>query len=475
MVIGGRYSLEREIGRGGMGAVWLGRDELLGRPVAIKRLGAPAGTDSLDLERAEREARIAAHLNHPNVVAVFDLVREGDVVWLVMEYVAGATLAEVIRRNQTLPIADTAAVLGQVAEALTAAHAAGIVHRDVKPSNILVGDDGSVKISDFGIARASSDSHLTQTGLVTGSPAYLAPEVASGGPATIASDVWSLGATAFHAVTGHPPYDVGENLMGALYRIVHEAPPRAEGADWLAPLVESTMVHDPARRWNMSDIVEFLSRTSGAVPGHQVRADLASQEAPAPDAADDRVAASYAAALTRHRPAARRRKPVGVLPLLVLAAAIALVVMVGLLVTQDTSDSDRVNAAPTQTPSPSPSSSDEPTAEPQPSESPEPPEEPRASEAGIEAFISDYLTTASRNPSEGFTRLTPSFQRASPRYDEFWRSVRNPQISSISADADDLTVTYVYRYTRDGQGRRSEEVTLQLAFKDGTYLIDGES
>ena len=179
-MIAGRYTLDREIGRGGMGAVWLARDEVLGRDVAIKRIGMVPGGGSPDLERAEREGRLAARLNHPHVVAVFDLVHEGDERWLVMEYVPGVTLGELVRRDGALTPDQAAPLLRQAADALAAAHSAGIVHRDVKPSNILVTGDGQVKLSDFGIARAEADASLTQTGLVTGSPAYLAPEVASG-------------------------------------------------------------------------------------------------------------------------------------------------------------------------------------------------------------------------------------------------------------------------------------------------------
>src|SRR4051812_36947212 len=162
-----------------MGAVWLARDEVLGRPVALKRVGFGPGGSEPDLERAEREARLAARLNHPHVVAIYDLVEDGEDRWLVMEYVAGVTLAALVRRDGALSPDQAAPVVRQSADALAAAHSAGIVHRDVKPSNILVGADGQVKLSDFGIARAQADASLTQTGLVTGSPAYLAPEIAS--------------------------------------------------------------------------------------------------------------------------------------------------------------------------------------------------------------------------------------------------------------------------------------------------------
>src|SRR3954451_21355116 len=249
-LVAGRYTLEREIGRGGMGAVWWVRDEVRGRPVAMKRVGMVPGGSSPDLVRAEREARLAARLNHPHVVAIFDLVNEDHQQWLVMEYVEGATLAEIVRRDGALGPDQASPVLAQAADALAAAHEAGIVHRDVKPSNILVTPHRQVKLSDFGIARAEADASLTQTGLVTGSPAYLAPEVASGQQATAASDVWSLGATTYHAIAGSPPYAVGENLLGALYRIVHEEPPRlGPAAGWLAPMLLTTMAQESEDRW----------------------------------------------------------------------------------------------------------------------------------------------------------------------------------------------------------------------------------
>jgi len=259
-VIAGRYTLDREIGRGGMGAVWLGTDQTLGRTVALKKIGIAPGGGTPDVQRAEREARLAARLNHPHVVAVFDLVddEDSDQQWMVMEHVDGTNLSEIVRANGHLPPEQIAPILAQVADALAAAHSAGIVHRDVKPSNILVTPDGNVKLTDFGIARSEADAALTQTGLVTGSPAYLAPEVATGQSATEASDIWSLGATLCHALTGRPPYEVGDNLMGALYRIVHEEPPRPDNAGWLRPLMAASMVKDPAARWSAAQARDFL-------------------------------------------------------------------------------------------------------------------------------------------------------------------------------------------------------------------------
>ena len=182
----------------------------------------------------------------------------GDEQWLVMEHVDGTDLAVLAEHADGLLPAEAAALLAQVAQALAAAHAAGIVHRDVKPSNILVTHEGTAKLADFGIARAR-DSTMTASGMVTGSPAYLAPEVASGHPATEASDVWSLGATLFHTLTGRPPYDTSDNVLSAMYRIVHEAPPRLPGMGWPADLLETTMATDPADRWPMSRVRDYLA------------------------------------------------------------------------------------------------------------------------------------------------------------------------------------------------------------------------
>lgn len=475
-VIAGRYTPEREIGRGGMGAVWLARDEVLGRDVAIKRIGMAPGAESADLERAQREARLAARLNHPHVVAVFDLVTDGDARWLVMEYVEGVTLAELVRREGALLPDEAARMLGQVADALAAAHSAGIVHRDVKPSNILVTADGQVKLSDFGIARAEADASLTQTGLVTGSPAYLAPEVASGELATSASDVWSLGATLYHALAGQAPYEVGQNLMGALYRIVHEDPPRFANAGWLGPLLESTMTKQPADRWTMGEVRDFLHAGQSAagttprpvpVPVSGLETDLDPTRTQRFADPLPRPAAPPPAAPTPPTPTSpprerARRTPSG--PVLV---ALTVALLAGLIVwavlasgPDDDGTADPGSGDPSSRSS-APTGDATPTAD------------------SMETFMEDYLATAPSDPEAGFRMLTPEFQEESgglDGYTGFWGRVVSADLVSFSADPEALTVTYTVEYVMEDQDQKvSDTVSLALVQAEGTLKIAGEN
>ncbi|MFI2707640.1 serine/threonine-protein kinase, partial [Nocardioides sp. CER28] len=268
--VAGRYKLIHEVGRGGMGSVWLAHDELLGRDVALKRLGQFQGPQNQ--ARAQREAQLAARLSHPHVVTVFDLAEDGETRWLVMEYVEGTTLSKLAADRGGLPPAEAAAIVRQAAEALSVAHEAGIVHRDVKPSNLIVGFDGTTKLTDFGIARGAADDTLTASGVLTGSPAYIAPEVASGGLATPASDVWSLGGSLYQALTGRPPYDLGDNVVAGLVRIVHDEPPRLPpGSGPLATVLAATMVKEPERRWTAAQVCAFLDANPGPATREQTR------------------------------------------------------------------------------------------------------------------------------------------------------------------------------------------------------------
>lgn len=447
-----------------MGAVWLATDTVLGRQVAVKRVGLVPGADSPHLERAEREARLAARLTHPHVIAVFDLVVEDQTQWLVMEYVDGVSLSGLVLRDGALTPDQAAPVVQQAADALAAAHAAGIVHRDVKPSNIMITSDGQAKLGDFGIARAKADATLTQTGLVTGSPAYLAPEVAAGGMATTASDVWSLGATLFHALAGHPPYEVKDNLMGALYRIVHEEPPRLANAGWLTPVLEHTMTREPEDRWTMDRVRDALA----AVPVATTIHPATDSEAPPPAESTQLLVTPPEGVLPApaDEPVVedppRRRSVLAALPWVMGVLALLLLFVV-IWMALDTGSGQRPSAGPTGS-STSPSGSRTPEAKP--------------TASGMQSFIRDYLSTAASDPQASFAMLTPSFQAASggiDGYRSFWDTIESATPTTITADPSSLVVSYGVDYVKTDGSQSSDSTSLQLVFKKGDYLISGES
>jgi eukaryotic-like serine/threonine-protein kinase len=207
----GRYSLVRELGRGGMGAVWLAQDTMLGRDVAVKELMVPGGVPhderAVYQERVLREARIASRLTDPAVVTVYDLIKEDDQTYIVMELIKAPTLTELVQQNGPLAATAAAKLAEQLLSALEAAHESGVVHRDVKPGNVMVPAKGTAKLTDFGIAQSLDDPRLTLTGVLIGSPAYMSPERLSGGAASPAWDLWALGATLFFAVEGRGAFE----------------------------------------------------------------------------------------------------------------------------------------------------------------------------------------------------------------------------------------------------------------------------
>ncbi|HEX4251911.1 MAG TPA: protein kinase, partial [Pseudonocardia sp.] len=228
LVLAQRYRLGERVGAGSMGAVWRATDELLGRTVAVKQLLLQPGAPGFDTQgqaydearqRILREGRLAARLQHPHAIAVFDVVLHDDAPWLVMEYLPSRTLGALLATEGPLEPRHVARIGQQIADGLAAAHAAGIVHRDIKPGNVLIGADGIVKITDFGVSRAADDVQLTRTGLIAGTPAYLAPETARGLNPTPASDVFALGSTLYTAVEGEPPFGLDDNAYALLYKV----------------------------------------------------------------------------------------------------------------------------------------------------------------------------------------------------------------------------------------------------------------
>src|SRR6478672_9301118 len=280
-LIGGRYRVESAIGQGGMGTVWLCRDETLHRSVAVKQVGLLPGESVTDSARALREARSTAALSHRNVVTVFDVVEEGGSIWLVMEHVPGRSLSEIIRDDGPLPPARVAEIGAQVAAGLAAAHAAGTMHRDVKPSNVLVREDGLAKISDFGIARSAGDPALTQSGFLTGTPSYFSPELARGAEPGAGTDVWALGATLYAAVEGRPPYEPKTNPVAVLHDITSTQPPRPRRADFLEPALLRMLDREPESRWSMADAAHGLRRLADGHSPERTRENTRAEPATA--------------------------------------------------------------------------------------------------------------------------------------------------------------------------------------------------
>ncbi|MFK4242702.1 RICIN domain-containing protein [Micromonospora chokoriensis] len=272
-LIADRYRLVRPLGQGGMGRVWQARDEMLHRDVAIKELVAPPGLrddERRELrERSMREARAVARLGHVNVVRVFDVLHSDDDPWIVMELVPSRSLHQVLEAEGPMP-ADRAARIGLgVLSALRAAHRAGVLHRDVKPANVLLGDDGRVVLTDFGLATLPGDPRMTQTGMVLGSPAFLAPERATDGDVGPAADLWSLGATLYAAVEGRTPYH-RSSPIATLAALATEAPPPAQRAGRLTPLLEGLLRREPDQRIT-ADQAERLLRQAAEPDGTTAR------------------------------------------------------------------------------------------------------------------------------------------------------------------------------------------------------------
>ncbi|MFF0726151.1 serine/threonine-protein kinase [Streptomyces sp. NPDC004134] len=274
LLIAGRYRLDRPVGQGGMGRVWSARDELLDRRVAVKEILFAADVGDRQREKQLRrmivEARAAARLNHPGITTVYDVVEHDGAPVIVMEFVAGSSLAAVLRERGRLPAPRVAEIGLQVLDALAEAHAAGVVHRDLKPDNILVTDRRAV-ITDFGIAAIADAAGpegaagLTTTGGMLGTPAYASPEQLNGEPATAASDMWSFGATLYAAVEGHLPFH-GENLWTLRQAVSESAPASFRHAGPLAPVLTALLAKDPAERTTLAAAAAELRAHAPGTP-----------------------------------------------------------------------------------------------------------------------------------------------------------------------------------------------------------------
>jgi eukaryotic-like serine/threonine-protein kinase len=486
-LIAGRYRVVRPVGRGGMGTVWLCRDEVLGREVAVKQIGTLPGESATDAARALREARSSAALNHRNVVAVFDVVdTEDGTAWLVMEYVPSRTLGQIMREEGPLPPQRAAFIGAQVADGLAAAHAAGTMHRDVKPGNILVTEDDIAKISDFGIARGADDDQLTRTGLVTGTPSYFSPELARGSDPGPESDVYALGATLYAAVEGRPPYPEQRNPIALLQLIAAEEPPPPTKAGMLAGPITRMMDRDPRSRWTMADSAQALRRfAEQGDAGDEHTAVLA------PFAADDRergettpvpapaAAGTSAAAGASDDPEGRRRRKL--LPWLAAAAVLLVVLLAGFMMLGDDTDeapraggpetSPTAETSPTQEASPTPEASPSPTPTPEETPTRQPARDDDPDDA-MEDAVEEYFSVMPGDTDAGWERLAPSMQsQGRDAYESWWGSIESIELHDADAvdGSQQVDIDLTYNFDDGRATRETQRLTLERAGE--RYLI----
>ncbi|TVZ05487.1 serine/threonine protein kinase [Trebonia kvetii] len=330
-LLSGRYRLSADIGRGGMGVVWQARDELLNRDVAVKEVVWPPhfteAEQQVACQRAVREAQMAGRLAHPNVVRIYDILEEDGHPWIIMELLPYQSLRDLVREEGPLTPARAARVGLGVLAALGAAHARGVLHRDVKPANILVAPDGRVVLTDFGIARAVDSPTFTTLGTLVGSPSYIAPERARGGQSTPAGDLWGLGACLYAAVEGHPPFE-RDAPLATLTAVVADDPEEAVHAGPLWPVISALLRKDPDERLDAAQTERLLREVAGndeaapTAPG----AAVAPRE---PDTTAPREPGYFAAPASR-RPRRPRRSAIA---LAALAGVSAVVTVVALALT----------------------------------------------------------------------------------------------------------------------------------------------
>jgi serine/threonine protein kinase len=521
-LIAGRYRLISRLGAGAMGVVWQAKDERLHRTVAIKQLLLASGLSPIDADeanrRAMREGRITARLHHPHAIAVYDVAEHAGQPCLIMEYLPSSSLATVLSTDGELRPDTVARIGSQIASALAAAHQAGIVHRDIKPGNVLLAGDGTAKITDFGISHAVGDVTVTATGILAGTPAYLAPEVAQGKSAGFPSDVFSLGSTLYTALEGTPPFGLHNNAIAQLHQVAagEIIPPRQSGP--LTPVLLRLLRRDPGERPAMDEARDALTALAGppVVPagGKPVRTlPFAPNHPPVARAPRKQQTLIRSAppneTITQATPTAvnartgrpsnerdgsgwRRRRRF-------LAGAVAIVLLAGGLLAAGLINHGRVGGSIAATP---PSTSGSPArslpTQPGPSGpgqggtgqggtgqggtgqgnpstvpggSPDTPEQPQRAIADYYALIPDDLPTA-------WQRLTPKYQQnhvgGFTGYQNFWNPIQRVTVSGITASQDgavDATIGYFFK---DGKVVE-EQTSYGLVAEEGQWKIDSST
>ncbi|SER80623.1 serine/threonine-protein kinase [Actinokineospora terrae] len=520
-LVAGRYRLGARIGSGAMGVVWQAKDERLHRTVAVKQLLSQPGLSADQAEearqRAMREGRIAARLAHPNAITVYDVAEHDNEPWLIMEYLPSKSLATALTEREVLPPVEAARIGTQIAAALVAAHAAGIVHRDVKPANVLLGDDGTVKITDFGISRATGDITVTATGMLAGTPAYLAPEVAKGEAPTPAADVFSLGSTLYTAVEGHSPFGLSENTLALLYAVAagKVTPPRQAGP--LTALLMQLLRADPKERPTMTAAKEALAAVAAGKPLPAV-AMLNQRTVPAPrpqtlpPVSGTRLDVNPFAepnpsgpmrqpavpqpqqpprnygprtppgGAVRQPPAPERKKKHDVRSVLLTVLAIVAAALIGILVASlfTTKNSPQASgglsttttAAPTTTTSTAPRTT---TTPPRPTATTTPPPPPSAAPtpAEVEGALRNYYAFLPANTKAAWDLLTDKARDKSGGYDKFTKFYDTlTAVELVEAKAEGNRVAAQIKFTRKNGKASQEPYIYVFTQQDGTLKID---
>jgi serine/threonine protein kinase len=519
-LVAGRYLLGRQIGSGAMGIVWQAHDERLHRTVAVKQLLLQPGLSAAQAEEARRrcmrEGRIAARLSHPNAITVYDVAEHDGDPWLIMEYLPSKSLAAVLTEKGTLPPTEVARIGAQVASALVAAHAAGIVHRDIKPANVLLGEDGTVKITDFGISRATGDVTVTATGMLAGTPAYLAPEVAKGEDPKPAADVFSLGSTLYPAVEGHSPFGLSENTLALLYAVAAGkiTPPRQAGP--LTALLMQLLRVEPSERPSLT-----VTRDSLLAVAEGRQPTLSAAAAPTDRIAGNRLPARPSAPATPPRwpappppppPQATQppaqdgtrldvnpfaepvpsgpimREPLPTPPrptagaaataqpggsrvrsIVLTVLAIVAAALVGILVASLLSAGGDNNGAAAEETPPEQTTTEAVTT---PTETEAASYEEPTSE-DYQDLVRDYYGMLPGDPETAWALMTEDAQQKSGglrAYKRFWNSVRTVEILSLSANDNEVEATLKFVTKKNRQSAESYRLT--VVEQDGELLID---
>ena len=485
--VGGRYRLGRKLAAGGMGSVWEGWDERLHRTIAIKRLHIePWQSDderNVGVQRAMREARLTARLHHPNVVQVYDIVDDAQSPCLIMEYVRSRSLHELVHDRGPLPPAEVAAIGAQVALGLAAAHAAGVVHRDMKPGNVLMTEDGTAKVSDFGISHAFDDVTVTSTGILVGTPAYLAPEVARGAAPDFATDVYALGATLYMAVEGRPPFGTDDNPIAVLHRVATGEWDEPKNAGPLASMLTRMMALEPGERPTMTEVAAELRKLQpDPVTGlpTQVLAVPAPETRPARPAVQPPM---YPPGTPEHETRTRRRK-VSALPVL----AVLLVVLLGGVIGWALLSGNGTSGHPSgQSAAQQPNTAHQPNptgagthsgGSHSTSTGSNPVGHGRPSAQQLADAVSNYFQVVPSDLNTGWNLLTPHFQATRAQswtvYQDYWNSVERVDVTSVSGQPPHTAIASLVYHYKDGRVV-SQTTTFTLQRQDGVLKIAAES